>query len=45
MVNIMIKTKDIMTRNPITVSPETEITQAAKILLEKGLQVPVGFFF
>ena len=33
----MIKTKDIMTRDPITVSPETEITKAAKILLEKGI--------
>jgi CBS domain-containing protein len=30
----MIKAKDIMTRMIITVSPETDITEAAKILLE-----------
>ena len=34
--------KDIMTKNPVTVSPETEILQAAKILLEKRINgVPV----
>ncbi len=30
----MFKAKDIMTKEVITVSPETEITQAAKLLLE-----------
>jgi len=30
----MIKAKDIMTREVITVSPDTEITEAAKLLLE-----------
>ena len=33
----MLKVKDIMTREIITVSPETEIANAAKILLEKGI--------
>jgi CBS domain-containing protein len=33
----MLKVKDIMTRNVITVSPETEILQAAKILLENHI--------
>ena len=38
----MLRVKDIMTRNVITVTPETEITQASKILLEKGINgVPV----
>ena len=38
----MIKAKDIMTKELITVSPKTEITKAAKILLEKGINgVPV----
>jgi CBS domain-containing protein len=38
----MLKVKDIMTKNPITVSPETEIFHAAKILLEKRINgVPV----
>jgi len=38
----MLTAKDIMTRDPITVSPETEITQAARLLLEKGVNgVPV----
>lgn len=38
----MIKAKDIMTRELVTVSPETEIAQAAKILLQKGINgVPV----
>jgi CBS domain-containing protein len=33
---------DIMTKDPVTVSPETEILQAAKILLEKRINgVPV----
>jgi CBS domain-containing protein len=33
----MLKVKDIMTRKIITVSPETEVVNAAKILLEKGI--------
>ena len=33
----MLKVKDIMTREIITVSPETEIVSAAKILLEKRI--------
>jgi CBS-domain-containing membrane protein len=33
----MLKVKDIMTREIITVSPETEIAKAAKILLEKRI--------
>ena len=33
----MAKDREIMTREVITVSPETEIAQAAKILLEKGI--------
>ena len=33
----MLKAKDIMTREIITVTPETEITQAAKILLERHI--------
>ena len=38
----MIKAKDIMTKEVITVSPETEITQAAHLLLEKRINgVPV----
>ncbi|MFO7972674.1 MAG: CBS domain-containing protein [Desulfobacterales bacterium] len=38
----MLKVKDIMTKNPITVSPETEIVHAAKILLENRINgVPV----
>lgn len=38
----MIKVKDIMTRKLITVSPETEITQAARILFENRINgVPV----
>ena len=33
---------DIMTGDPVTVSPETEVTQAARLLLEKGINgVPV----
>ena len=42
----MLKAKDIMTREIITVSPETEIANAAKILLEKrinGLPVMDAF--
>lgn len=42
----MLKAKDIMTRKIITVSPDTEITNAAKILLEKrinGLPVVDAF--
>ena len=34
---IMLTTRDIMTRDFITVSPDTEIAYAAKILLEKGI--------
>ena len=38
----MIKVKDIMTREVKTVSPETEITQAAKLLLSEHINgVPV----
>lgn len=38
----MLRVKDIMTRDLITVSPEMEIVQAAKLLLEKGINgVPV----
>jgi len=38
----MIKAKDIMTKEIITVSPETEVTQAANLLLEKRINgVPV----
>jgi CBS domain-containing protein len=38
----MIKAKDIMTKELVTVSPKTEITKAAEILLEKGINgVPV----
>ena len=33
----MLKVKDIMTREVISVSPETEIASAAKILLEKRI--------
>jgi len=33
----MLKVKDIMTRELITVSPQTEISSAAKILLEKRI--------
>ncbi len=33
----MLKAKDIMTREVITVYPETEIVQAANIMLEKHL--------
>lgn len=42
----MLKAKDIMTREIITVSPETEIANAARILLEKrinGLPVVDAF--
>ena len=38
----MLKVKDIMTRELITVSPETEISQATKLLLENRINgVPV----
>jgi CBS domain-containing protein len=38
----MLKAKDIMTKEPITVTPDMEIVKAAKILLEKGVNgVPV----
>jgi CBS domain-containing protein len=38
----MLKVKDIMTGKPITVSPETEIVQAARLLLENRINgVPV----
>lgn len=40
--NIMLKAKDIMTKNLVTVSSDTEIVKAAKLLLEKGINgVPV----
>jgi CBS-domain-containing membrane protein len=38
----MLKAKDIMTKEPITVSPETEIAHATKLLLENRINgVPV----
>ena len=38
----MLKVKDIMTKEVITVSPEAEIVYATKLLLEKGINgVPV----
>jgi len=38
----MLKVKDIMTRELITVSPETEISQATKLLLENRINgIPV----
>jgi CBS-domain-containing membrane protein len=38
----MLKVKDIMTKDVITVSPETEVVQATKLLLEKRINgVPV----
>jgi len=38
----MIRAKDLMTKDPVIVSPETEIVKAAKILLEKRINgVPV----
>jgi CBS-domain-containing membrane protein len=38
----MLKAKDIMTRELVTVSPDTEIARAAKLLLEKGINgIPV----
>ena len=38
----MVRVKDIMTKNVITVSPDMEIAHAAKLLLEKGINgVPV----
>jgi CBS-domain-containing membrane protein len=35
--NSMLQAKDIMTKDPITVAPDAEITQAAKLLLEKDV--------
>ena len=38
----MLEAGDIMTRDPITLSPETEIAEAAKLLLEKNINgVPI----
>ncbi len=38
----MLTVKNIMTRDLITVSPDTEIVHAAKLLLEKGINgIPV----
>ena len=38
----MIRAKDIMTRDVVSVTPDTEITQAAQLLLERGINgVPV----
>ena len=38
----MLRARDIMTPDPITVSPDMEIVRAAEILLEKGINgVPV----
>ena len=33
----MLTAKDIMTKDPVTVSPDTEITHAAMLLLDKGV--------
>lgn len=33
----MLQVRDIMTPNPITVTPDTEVVQAARILLDKGI--------
>jgi CBS-domain-containing membrane protein len=33
----MLKAKDIMKRDPLTLSPETHVTEAAKMLLEKHI--------
>lgn len=33
----MLTAKDIMTRDPITVSPDTELLNAARLLLEEGV--------
>ena len=39
----MLKAKDIMTPRPITVTPETEVLQAARLLLENSINgVPVA---
>ena len=38
----MLKAKDIMTTELITISPRAEITQATRIILEKGINgIPV----
>ena len=38
----MLRAKDIMTKELIAISPETEITKAAEILLEKAINgIPV----
>jgi len=38
----MLKAKDIMTRDPVSVTPETDIADAARLLLEKKINgVPV----
>jgi CBS-domain-containing membrane protein len=38
----MLKVKDIMTKDPITVSPDTEIAQATKLLLDNRINgIPV----
>ena len=38
----MLRAEDIMTKEPVTLSPETEIVEAAKLLLEKNINgVPV----
>ncbi|MBN2125812.1 MAG: CBS domain-containing protein [Deltaproteobacteria bacterium] len=38
----MVRVEDLMTKDVITVSPETRITEAAQLLLEKGINgVPV----
>jgi CBS domain-containing protein len=33
----MLQVRDIMTPDPITVTPDTEVVQAARILLDKGI--------
>jgi len=38
----MVKVREVMTREPITVSPDTEIAEAARLLLEKRINgIPV----
>ncbi|MGD8385746.1 MAG: CBS domain-containing protein [Desulfobacteraceae bacterium] len=38
----MLKVREVMTREPVTVSPETEIAEAARLLLDKRINgIPV----
>jgi CBS domain-containing protein len=39
---MMLKVREVMTREPVTVSPETEIAEAARLLLDKRINgIPV----